>query len=90
MIPIKLGTVNILQIMVKLHFYDNIASLIIVYTAMGIPIGIFILTVFIREIPPQYGLVFAILAIASLPVIVFYLILSKQFVRGLSAGALKG
>jgi len=35
-------------------------------------------------------LVFAILAIASLPVIVFYLILSKQFVRGLSAGALKG
>ena len=162
MIPIKLGTVNILQIMVKLHFYDNIASLIIVYTAMGIPIGIFILTDFIREIPEelsnaaridgcsepriffniiipllrpalaavaifnfvpiwnefwfpliliqsnkmwtvplataqlygqyqtQYGLVFAILAIASLPVIVFYLILSKQFVRGLSAGALKG
>lgn len=162
MIPIKLGTVNILQIMVKLHFYDNIASLIIVYTAMGIPIGIFILTDFIREIPEelsnaaridgcsepqiffniiipllrpalaavaifnfvpiwnefwfpliliqsnnmwtvplataqlygqyqtQYGLVFAILTIASLPVIVFYLVLSKQFVRGLSAGALKG
>lgn len=162
MIPIKLGTVNILQIMVKLHLYDNIASLIIVYTAMGIPIAIFILTDFIREIPEelsnaaridgcsepriffniiipllrpalaavaifnfvpiwnefwfpliliqsnkmwtvplataqlygqyqtQYGLVFAILAIASLPVIVFYLILSKQFVRGLSAGALKG
>jgi len=55
MIPIKLGTVNILQIMVKLRFYDNIASLIIVYTAMGIPIGIFILTDFIREIPPNTG-----------------------------------
>jgi len=162
MIPIKLGTVNILQIMVKLHFYDNIASLIIVYTAMGIPIGIFILTGFIKEIPEelsnaaridgcsepriffniiipllrpalsavaiynfvpiwnefwfplillkskgvwtvplatarlfgqyetQYGLVFALLAMASLPVIAFYLVLSKQFVKGLSAGALKG
>lgn len=162
MIPIKLGTVNILQIMVKLHLFDNIVSLIVVYVAMGIPIGIFILTDFIREIPEelsnaaridgcsepriffniiipllrpalaavaifnfvpiwnefwfpliliqsnnmwtvplataqlygqyqtQYGLVFAILTVASLPVIVFYLILSKQFVKGLSAGALKG
>ncbi len=38
----------------------------------------------------DYGLVFAVLTMASLPVIIFYLILSKQFVKGLSAGALKG
>ena len=38
----------------------------------------------------DYGLVFAVLSLASIPVILFYLILSKQFVKGLSAGALKG
>jgi len=38
----------------------------------------------------NYGLIFSVLATASLPVIIFYLILSRQFVKGLSSGALKG
>lgn len=162
MIPIRLGTINILQIMIKIHLFDNILSLVIVYTAMGIPIGVLILTGFIREVPEelsnaaridgcsepqifykiivplirpalaavaiinfmpifndfwfplilirsdnmktvplatallfgqyetQYGLVFAVLTLASVPAIAFYLILSRQFIKGLSAGALKG
>lgn len=38
----------------------------------------------------NFGLVFAVLSLASIPVILFYLLLSKQFVQGLSQGALKG
>jgi raffinose/stachyose/melibiose transport system permease protein len=38
----------------------------------------------------DYGLVFAVLSMASIPVITIYLIFSKQFVKGLSSGALKG
>jgi raffinose/stachyose/melibiose transport system permease protein len=38
----------------------------------------------------NFGLIFAVLSMASLPVILFYLILSRQFIKGLSSGALKG
>jgi len=162
MIPIKLGTINIVQIMNWLHLFDNLFSLIIIYTVMGLPIGIFILTdfikmiseelsnaaridgcsdygIFLRIIIPllkpalaavaivnilpiwndfwfplilirsdnlktvplatatlfgqyetQWGMVFAALTIASLPLIIFYLIISKQFIKGLSEGSFKG
>lgn len=162
MIPIRLGTINIVQIMKSLHLFDNLLSLIIVNIVMGIPIGIFILTDFIRMIPEelsnaaridgcseygiflkiiipllkpalasvaiinilpiwndfwfplilirsenlktiplaaaslygqyetQWGLVFAVLTISSLPLIIFYLALSKQFIKGLSEGSFKG
>jgi raffinose/stachyose/melibiose transport system permease protein len=161
-IPIKLGTIGILKTMITLHLFDNIASLVIVNVAMGIPFGVFVLTDFIRMIPEElsnsaridgcsepkifykiivplirpalaavaiinfipiwndfwfplvlirtdnmktiplatallygqyetnFGLIFAVLSMASLPVIIFYLILSRQFIKGLTAGALKG
>ncbi len=38
----------------------------------------------------NYALVFAVLSMASIPVMLFYLIFSKHFVQGLSSGALKG
>ncbi|MBA7643367.1 Diacetylchitobiose uptake system permease protein NgcG [subsurface metagenome] len=161
-IPIKLGTIGILKTMISLHLFDNIISLIIVYIAMGIPFGVFILTDFIRMIPEElsnsaridgcsepkifykiivpllrpalaavaiinfipiwndfwfplilirsdsmktvplatallygqyetnFGLIFSVLSMASLPVIIFYLILARQFLKGLTSGALKG
>ena len=161
-IPIKLGTIGIIRIMLGLHIFDTLAALIIVYVAMGIPFGVFILTDFIRLIPEElsnaaridgcsepkiffriifplirpalaavaiinfipiwndfwfplllvrtdnvktiplatallygqyetnFGLVFSVLAAASIPVIIFYLIMSRQFIKGLSSGALKG
>src|SRR4030043_1050581 len=161
-IPIKLGTISIIKIMFGLHVFDTLAALIIVYVAMGIPFGVFILTDFIRLIPEElsnsaridgcsepkiffriifplirrvlaavaiinfipiwndfwfplllirtdnmktiplatallygqyetnFGLIFSVLSMASLPVIIFYLILSRQFVKGVSSGALKG
>ena len=161
-IPIKLGTIGIIRIMLGLHVFDTLAALIIVYVAMGIPFGVFILTDFIRLIPEElsnsaridgcsepkiffriilplirpalaavaiinfipiwndfwfplllvrtdnvktiplatallygqyetnFGLIFTVLVAASLPVIIFYLIMSRQFIKGLSSGALKG
>ncbi len=38
----------------------------------------------------NYALVFAVLSMASIPVMLFYIIFSKHFVEGLSSGALKG
>jgi raffinose/stachyose/melibiose transport system permease protein len=38
----------------------------------------------------EWGLVFASVTIAALPLIVAYILLTRQFVAGLSAGAIKG
>ncbi|MGI6526047.1 MAG: carbohydrate ABC transporter permease [Caldicoprobacterales bacterium] len=161
-VPIKLGTISILQMMIGLGLYNHIISLIVVFVAMGLPFGVFILTDFIRMIPEElsnsaridgcsepvifsriimpllkpavatvaivnfipvwndfwfpliliesdsmktvplatallfgqfetnYGLVFSALSVASLPVIVFYLITARHFVKGITAGGLKG
>ncbi len=162
MIPIRLGTINILQMFIKMNLYDNLISLIIVYSAMGIPPGILIFTGFMKEIPEElsdsarmdgcsevgiyrriivpligpaivvvavynlipiwndfwfplilinsdnlmtiplatarmfgkhetnYGLVFAILTAAAVPPIILFASLSRYFIKGLTAGAVKG
>ncbi|HRX02622.1 MAG TPA: carbohydrate ABC transporter permease, partial [Anaerolineae bacterium] len=46
MIPIRLGTVSILRLVVALHLVNTLVALILVYTAMGLPLAIFILTQF--------------------------------------------
>lgn len=51
MIPIRLGTVSILRIMVALGLTDTLWALILVYTAQGIPLAVFILSVFMRQVP---------------------------------------
>jgi len=48
------------------------------------------LTIFFGEYASQWGVLFAGLMIASLPLIILYLILSEQFIKGLTAGAVKG
>lgn len=161
-LPIRLGTISLLQTMIRYGTYDSIVSLILVNTAMGIPFGVFILTDFIKMVPSEldnaaridgcseagifyhiirpllkpalaatalvnlipvwndfwfplifirsdaqrtvplatallfgqfqtnYGLVFAVLTCASLPVIFSYLLLSRHFVKSLTLGAVKG
>jgi raffinose/stachyose/melibiose transport system permease protein len=161
-IPIRLGTIGIMKTMINLGFFDTPWSLVIVFLAMGIPLGVFILYDFIRMIPEElsnsaridgcsehaifrriivpltkpalatvaivnfipvwndfwfplvlirsneaktvplatallfgqfetnFGMVFAVLTMASLPVMIFYLFLSKYFIKGLTKGALKG
>ncbi len=50
MIPIRLGTVAILQIMVATHIINTLWALILVYTAAGLPLAIFILSEFMRQV----------------------------------------
>lgn len=161
MIPIRLGTINILQIIKSFGLTDSILGLLPIYIAMGLPVAAFILTEFIRQVPEElmnaakidgascwyiyrsiiiplirpalatvaiYNLVpiwndlwfplilitkesqktlilgvtalfgqyqtdwtkiLAVLTLASLPVLILYIIMSKQFIKGLTAGALK-
>ena len=48
------------------------------------------LTAFFGEYASQWGIIFAGLTIAALPLVTLYLILSEQFIKGLTAGAVKG
>jgi raffinose/stachyose/melibiose transport system permease protein len=51
MVPIRLGTVGILRLVVNLQLTNTLWCLILVYTAQGIPLAIFILTTFMRQLP---------------------------------------
>lgn len=53
MIPIRLGTVSIIKLMVTLGLNDTLWALILVYTASGIPLAVFILSVFLRHVPQE-------------------------------------
>jgi raffinose/stachyose/melibiose transport system permease protein len=53
MIPIRLGTVSILKLMVSLSLVNTLVALILVYVAMGIPLAVFILTQFFRQVPRE-------------------------------------
>jgi raffinose/stachyose/melibiose transport system permease protein len=50
MIPIRLGTVAILQMIVASGLVNTLAALILVYTAQGLPLCIFILSEFMRQV----------------------------------------
>ncbi|HEX2864553.1 MAG TPA: carbohydrate ABC transporter permease, partial [Deinococcales bacterium] len=53
MVPIRLGTVSLLRIMVGLGLQDSIVSLIVIYTAQGLPLAIFVLNQFMRQVPSE-------------------------------------
>lgn len=162
MLPIKIATIRLLELMKALSLLNTKWSLFLVYIAMGLPTAVFILTEFVHSLPSDlyeaayidgakrtkiyysivlplikpalatvgiYNLVpiwndlwfplifitkesektvllavtrlqgqyatdwprvFALLAMSALPVIMLYLSMSKQFVAGLTAGAVKG
>jgi len=50
MIPIRLGTVSILQLMVATGLVNTLTALILVYTAQGLPLAIFILSEFMHGV----------------------------------------
>jgi len=161
MIPIRIASINLLTLVKNLGLMDSLLGLFPIYLAMGLPMGVFVLTEFIRKVPKEIldaaridgagsGLVFlkiivplirpalatvaifnlvnlwndlwfpllmirsdsqrtlmlgvvrlfgeyqtdwnkilAVLTASSVPIIVLYLLLSKQFIRGLTAGAVK-
>jgi raffinose/stachyose/melibiose transport system permease protein len=161
MIPIRLGTVAILQGMVAAGLVNTLTALILVYTAQGLPLAVFILSEFMRNVSDdlknagrmdglsEYAIFFrlvlplirpamatvavftmipiwndlwfplilapsedtktitlgsqvfigqfvtnwnavlAALSLAIVPVLVLYLIFSRQLIRGITAGAVK-
>ena len=162
MLPIKIGSIRLLQMSKALGLLNSIAGLYPIYIAMGIPIAVFILTEFIGSIPRDlteagvidgagrmtifrkiifpiitpaiatvciYNLVpiwndlwfplifitdegsktlllgvtrlfgqyltdwskiLAVLSLSAVPVILLYLSMSRHFISGLTAGAVKG
>ncbi|NLO85013.1 MAG: carbohydrate ABC transporter permease [Clostridiales bacterium] len=162
MLPIKIASIRLLDLIKGLGLLNTIWSLVPIYCAMGIPISVFVLTAFMRGVPAEltesgfidgasrlkvfrvivlpllkpamatvaiYNLVpfwndlwfplifisdeknktlllgvtrlfgqyqtdwskvLAVLALSALPVIALYLMMSKQFIKGLTAGAVKG
>lgn len=160
MVPIRLGTVSILNTIVGLGLENTLVALILVYTASGLPLAVFILSQFFREFPrdledaarvdgagdftifgmaarlarpaiaavavltmipvwndlwwplilapgrktatltlgtqqflgqfvSDWNAVLAALTIAMLPMVVLYVLFSRQFIRGLMSGAIK-
>ncbi len=50
MIPIRIGTVAILDLMVQSGLVNTLTALILVYTAQGLPLAVFILSEFMRQV----------------------------------------
>lgn len=162
MIPIRLGTINIFQIIRGLGLMGSMYGLIPVYVAWGMPICVFVLTTFIQELPSElmevaaldgasrirtyysiilplirpalgtvailnliniwndiwFPLIFnlkenqrtlllgvtyffgtyqtdwtkvlVVLTLSTVPILTLYIIMSSQFIKGLTAGAIKG
>lgn len=53
MIPIRLGTVSIIRLANTLGIYNTQWALVLVYTAAGLPIAVFILSEFMRQVPQE-------------------------------------
>jgi raffinose/stachyose/melibiose transport system permease protein len=162
MLPIKIASIRLLELVRALGLLNTVWALVPIYVAMGLPVAVFVLTEFIRQIPwelteagiidgagrfgvlmriiapllrPALGTVaiynlvpfwndlwfplifisddraktvllgvtrlfgqyqtdwskvLAVLTLSAIPVILLYLLMSKQFIKGLTAGAVKG
>ena len=53
MVPIRLGSVSILEIIVALDLVNTRTALVLVYVAQGLPLAVMILSEFIRQVPGE-------------------------------------
>ena len=51
MVPIRLGSVAIIQLVAEMNLINTLTALILVYTAQNLPLAVFILSEFIAQIP---------------------------------------
>jgi raffinose/stachyose/melibiose transport system permease protein len=51
MVPIRLGSVSILNLVVDMGLSNNLLALILVYTAQSLPLSVFILSEFMTQVP---------------------------------------
>jgi raffinose/stachyose/melibiose transport system permease protein len=161
MVPIRLGSVSIIQLISGLNLINTLTALILVYVAQNLPLAVFILSEFVQQIPKElreaarcdglseyniffyiilplllpamatvavftmipvwndlwfplllaptggkqtitlgvqqflgqyitdWNAVLAALSAAIVPVLIFYVIFSRQLIRGLTSGAVK-
>jgi raffinose/stachyose/melibiose transport system permease protein len=161
MVPIRLGSVEIIQLVSSLNLINTLTALILVYTAQSLPLAVFILSEFMQQVPKDlreaarcdglseynifayimlplirpamatvavftmipvwndlwfplllaptggkqtitlgvqqflgqyitdWNAVLAALSAAIVPVLIFYVIFSRQLIRGLTSGAVK-
>jgi len=82
-----LATVTILQFLGAWN--EFILALIFIrnQSLRTIPLG---LQAFFFEYSVEWGYLFAALSMATVPVIIVYVLMQRQFIRGLTAGAVKG
>jgi raffinose/stachyose/melibiose transport system permease protein len=53
MVPIRLATVGLVEMFGSLQMINTLWALILVYIAMGIPLGVFILSQFFEQVPTE-------------------------------------
>jgi raffinose/stachyose/melibiose transport system permease protein len=53
MVPIRLGTVSLLKMMVALKLANTLLALILIYSAAGIPLAVFVLSQFFQSVPKE-------------------------------------
>jgi raffinose/stachyose/melibiose transport system permease protein len=82
-----LATVSIFQFINAWNEFFLALIFIHKQSMMTLPLG---LQSFFYEYSVQWGYLFAALSMALVPVIVVYLLMQRQFINGLTAGALKG
>jgi len=51
MLPIRLGTIPLIQMMLAWRLMDTLVALILVYTAMSIPIAVTLMVTYFRTVP---------------------------------------
>ena len=162
MLPIRIASIKLLEMMRGLGLLNTVWALVPIYVAMGIPVAVFVLTEFMRQVPAElyeaalidgagpfrifitiivpllrpalatvgiynmvpfwndlwfplifisdeksktlllgvtrlfgqyqtdWSKVLAVLTLSSVPVLALYLIFSKHFIKGLTAGSIKG
>ncbi|NMB00578.1 MAG: carbohydrate ABC transporter permease [Firmicutes bacterium] len=80
MIPIRLGTINIFQIIrgLGLNLKENQRTLL-----LGV-------TYFFGTYQTDWTKVLVVLTLSTLPILNLYILMSSQFIKGLTAGAIKG
>jgi raffinose/stachyose/melibiose transport system permease protein len=53
MLPVRLGTVSLLQMMVSWNLVNTTLALILVYTGMSLPLGVALMTTYFRSVPRE-------------------------------------
>ena len=86
MVPIRLGTVSILQLMVELNLVNTLTALVLVYVALNLPFTIWLLYGFIDQLPIELEEAAAIDGCG--PFRVFYKIVLPLLKPGLAAAAI--